>query len=464
MVKIKLPLNTSVNTSLTNGYNMNTGSNTSMANIVNGFNLNNSYQLKSELTGLNESLANSINCTPNSSDNAKLWDNDELVMKALRVYGKMPRPQVFNEISRVCKLSNLRKSRYFHEKMMKNNPFKDKIMQLIAEEGEHNYPYFKIFFEEYKTKKQRLSLINNENVADFVPKLNGGNTFSTKLDHSVENSVENSNDYENSCSDQVYYNNDEVCTENYDYHDDYVDNNETDGDMAGVEMNGDHHNNDYNQNNTQFDQTANLDTTDTNHQVQPLVDTNAYYLENLELKLKILNKEKEHMVDYFQTFTTVIDNLKSEIVNAKSDRDTSQMDDDLNDHRLDSTNINTDSLDALIGQLTELNDSILKLKNDSSKFARDQAALREELKVTKNYANVENRKLQDDLDSCKAQLSIKDEEIFNLKKRLDEAQRQNRTASAKHLSIQTTANFSKIKLNEMKENMDRMFAQIQTLV
>jgi hypothetical protein len=124
--------------------------------------------------------------------------------------------QVFNEISRVCKLSNLRKSRYFHEKMMKNNPFKDKIMKIIAEEGEHNYPYFKIFFEEYKTKKQRLSLINNENVVDSngygVKKENSNPLGLPKLDHSVENSVENSNDYENSCSDQVYYHNDEVSS------------------------------------------------------------------------------------------------------------------------------------------------------------------------------------------------------------------------------------------------------------
>ena len=78
----------------------------------------------------NENSFNDGRTPSNQQDNAKLWDNDELVMKALRVYGKMPRPQVFNEISRVCKLSNLRKSRYFHEKMMKNNPFKDKKNQL----------------------------------------------------------------------------------------------------------------------------------------------------------------------------------------------------------------------------------------------------------------------------------------------------------------------------------------------
>lgn len=181
---------------------------------------NNSYADYSQTGNENSFSVDSQNCTPGSNnDNAKLWDNDELVMKALRVYGKMPRPQVFNEISRVCKLSNLRKSRYFHEKMMKNNPFKDKIMKIIAEEGEQNYPYFKIFFEEYKTKKQRLSLINNDNVVDsmnvgFGVKKENSNPLlmAQKLDHSVENSVENSNDYENSCSDQVYYNNDEVSS------------------------------------------------------------------------------------------------------------------------------------------------------------------------------------------------------------------------------------------------------------
>lgn len=158
--------------------------------------------LKNDEHGIYPGNESQLNRSAGGNASEKLWDNDELVMKALRVYGKMPRPQVFNEISRVCKLSNLRKSRYFHEKMMKNNPFKDKIMHLINEEGEQAYPYFKIFFEEYKTKKQRLSLMNSENISDPVMKLD----TSSKLDNSVENSVENSNDYENSNSDQVFYN------------------------------------------------------------------------------------------------------------------------------------------------------------------------------------------------------------------------------------------------------------------
>ena len=93
---------------------------------------------------------------------AKLWDNEELVVMALRVYGKYPRPQCFSEISRVCGLSNLRKSRYFHEKMMKSNPYEKKIRRLLAEEGEEAYPFFKIFFEEYKTKKERQKLMSHE--------------------------------------------------------------------------------------------------------------------------------------------------------------------------------------------------------------------------------------------------------------------------------------------------------------
>lgn len=440
--------------------------------------MNNSYndynQAGNENSFSVDSLSQSCNTQGNNNDNAKLWDNDELVMKALRVYGKMPRPQVFNEISRVCKLSNLRKSRYFHEKMMKNNPFKDKIMQIIKEEGEHNYPYFKIFFEEYKTKKQRLSLINNENVeslnvnavnGNFAQKKENSNPLMIpKLDHSVENSVENSNDYENSCSDQVYYNNDEICTENYDYNPEDYDNAE----ITGMDEEQ------YAQNQTDYDVTENLDygtgnhadnynnqNNDNHNQITPLVESNNTYLENLELKLKILNKEKEHMVDYFKTFTTVVDNLKAEIDSARNGED--GMKDDDQSFKFDKGNINSESLDCLSEQLTELSGYIMKLKTDTSKFGRDQAALREELKVTRHYANVENLKLQDEVNACKAQLSSKDEEIRSLKTRLEDSMRHNRTATAKHLSLQNNANLSKSKLGELKESMDRMFAQIQSL-
>lgn len=435
MVKIKMPLQSSA----------------SPAN--NSFNQN------------NISLNDSQNNTP-SNDNAKLWDNDELVMKALRVYGKMPRPQVFNEISRVCKLSNLRKSRYFHEKMMKNNPYKDKIMKIIEEEGEHNYPYFKIFFEEYKTKKQRLSLINNENNIDSanvnysLKKEMSLTSMPKKLNHSVENSVENSNDYENSCSDQVYYNNDEVCTESYDYNyrDDYENDDITD------------YNNEYVQNNTEYDATENIEYVNQeqgndyyaqdDNQLLPLVDTNFQYLENLELKLKILNKERDHMDDYFKTFTTVIDNLKNEIILQKNNG--MEINDEAN-LALNKTKLDTTDIEYLGTQLKDFSDYVYKLKGDSARFCKDQAALREELKVTKNFATVENNKLRDELDSCKAQLDIKDEEITNLKKRLEDSMRSNRNSTAKHVSLQNTSNLSKVKFNELKENMDRMFAQIQAL-
>lgn len=433
MVKIKLPFNSNVNASPAQMYNTN--------------------------ESLNDSQ-NKDSCLTPSNDNAKLWDNDELVMKALRVYGKMPRPQVFNEISRVCKLSNLRKSRYFHEKMMKNNPFKDKIMQIINEEGEHNYPYFKIFFEEYKTKKQRLSLINNENVANVhnFKKENNNGMFNSvhKLDNSVENSVENSNDYENSCSDQIYYNNDGMNNENYDYNDDYTDN---------MDMNG--HSNGHEEYNTDFDQTENLEyNQNQDHYEQPnevntLVDTNTHYLENLELKLKILNKERENMVDYFETFSTVIDNLKNDINIARADMDSHEVEENVPE--LHSKALHTENTEILHNELSKLTRFIEKLKNDTYKFNKSQAALREELKVTKNYAHVENTKLQDDLNACKAQLSIKDEEIMNLKKRLEDSTRQNRVSCAKHQSIQSNASMSRNKLNELKETMDRMFAQIQTL-
>lgn len=196
-------------------------------------------------------------------------------------------------------------------------------------------------------------------------------------------------------------------------------------------------------------------------QITPLVESNNTYLENLELKLKILNKEKEHMVDYFKTFTSVVENLKQEIDSARNGEAMQDHDDQSN--RFDKDNINTESLGCLSEQLAELSGYILKLKTDTSKFSRDQASLREELKVTRHYANVENLKLQEEVNVCKAQLSAKDEEIRSLKSRLEDSMRQNRTANAKHLSLQNNANLSRSKLAELKENMDRMFAQIQSL-
>ena len=123
-----------------------------------------------------------------------------------------------------------------------------------------------------------------------------------------------------------------VCTENYDYNPDDYDNAE----MTGVDEDqyAGHNETEYDatENMNGYDNTDNQDyhngeavaiataTAAGRHQIQmaPLVQSNSTYLENLELKLKILNKEKEHMVDYFKTFTTVITNLKSEIDLAKS--------------------------------------------------------------------------------------------------------------------------------------------------
>lgn len=178
----------------------------------NGSSLNTSYHNESYDTQVVDSLKGAMNSsilnnTQMNDCGTKLWDNEELVMAALKVYGKNPRPQCFNEISRVCNLSNNRKSRYFHEKMMKNNPFEDKMRKLIEEEGEHAYPYFKIFFEEYKTKKQRLSLIHGNDGQE-----NMSQRKKIKLENgSVENSVENSNDYENSNENEQMCFNGQVC-------------------------------------------------------------------------------------------------------------------------------------------------------------------------------------------------------------------------------------------------------------
>jgi len=414
---------------------------------------------------------NDSNNTQLNDNGVKLWDNEELVMAALKIYGKMPRPQVFNEISRVCNLSNIRKSRYFHEKMMKNNPFEDKIRKLIEEEGEHTYPYFKIFFEEYKTKKQRLSLIQANDGQENIPQRK-----KMKLENnSVENSVENSNDYENSNENEYNYNNQHTNyyahTENYNYdndvdyedyqYDEYATNN-TDYDAHSI----DHTNNDaertYNEQNQYYDNDPEQPFEGTtNQQIAPLLNTNDTYLENLELKLKVLTKEKENMANYFDTFSGVIDNLKNELSAAKQTDGQQVLDAANNNFKIDA--LKEASLEEMSQNFFELKSHISKLNTSTQKFSKDQAMLRQELKVTKNYANVENVKLQNELNECRAQLSTKDEQIASLKRNLDDSTRKNRTATSKHLSLQSEANQARAKLNELKDTMDRLFSQVHGL-
>lgn len=193
--------------------------------------------------------------------------------------------------------------------------------------------------------------------------------------------------------------------------------------------------------------------------IAPLLNTNDTYLENLELKLKVLTKEKENMVNYFETFSGVIDNLKNEIAATKSNK----LDDEDNQFNVDTVSLKEASLEELSQNFTELKSHIFKLKSSTQKFNQDQALLREELKVTKHYANVENVKLENELNECRAQLSIKDGQIASLKRSLEDSTRKNRTATSKHLSLQSEANQARAKLNELKNTMDRLFSQVHGL-
>ena len=360
---------------------------------------------------------------------AKLWENDELVMKALKVYGKFPRPHAFGEISRVCKLSNLRKSRYFHEKMMRNNPYEDKIRKLIAEEGEEAYPFFRIFFDEYKTKKERQKLMNH---ADDNSATSNDNNSAI-----VDNYSDYSACYDTGVKDEEIYeapDNDEDDHEHYDDNGRCMNDTEPFKPSNGTESN----------------------------QILPLIDSNTHYLENLELKLKILNTEKETMVSYFQTFTTVIEGLKSQINQAKSGQVIENekgnqfkfSHDDLNDVK---------SLEKLGAQFNELKHNFDRQSFELRQFTKEQASLKEDLKLTRNYVNVENRKLQEELDECRSQLSIKDEQIGELKRRLNESTSLNRANTAKHLAIKSNSNMAQNKLSELNESMDLLFSQIQNL-
>lgn len=395
----------------------------------------------------------------NNNDGAKLWDNEELVMTALKVYGKHPRPQCFNEISRVCKLSNLRKSRYFHEKMMKNNPYEKKIRKLLADEGEETYPFFKIFFEEYKTKKERQKLMSYEedkhNLSQVVTE------FNMNKDHSHDY-IDNSNDMH---SNEDYYNESSLKNEEgnnyvdqYDVSINENDENYNDNDAFNIDNEPVTLSNITMQFHAENNQNFNLST----QMIKPLVDSNTQYLENLELKLKILNKEKDTMSDYFQTFSSVIDNLKNEINQFKSDKDTDELDETIEFNKKISE-LKEANVYQLSSKFEELNSFIKNLNSSQNRFSREQANLKEDLKVTKNFAQVENKKLQDELNECKAQLFIKDEQICDLKGRLEDSLRQNRISNSKHVLIQSSANYSHNKFIDLKENLERLFSHIQSL-
>jgi len=393
----------------------------------------------------NNNTNNCSNTSTNSSNGgSKLWDNDELVMQALRVYGKHPRPQCFNEISRVCKLSNLRKSRYFHEKMMKNNPYEAKIRKLIAEEGESEYPFFKIFFEEYKTKKERQKLMSYEEDKHSMMSNENSELF-------LDNNSEDAGAYDTRAS-----------LRNDTYEGDFNNNNDNEDaanedtflDDCGSSVVG---------------QTVAEPELYYNQNISPLISTNSQYLENLELKLKILNKEKETMIDYFQTFSNVIDNLKTEIScvkeveNGRANQGNSELMNGHHDYTLNKDDLNGASLQNLQDKLNDTKQILEKLKSSVTVFEREQAHLKEDLKLTTNYAHVENRKLQDELNAYRAKLSVRDEQVSDLKRRLNEALHENRVTTAKSIQAQTNACLTRSKFNELKENFDRLFSQIQSL-
>lgn len=380
--------------------------------------------------------------TSHNTDSAKLWDNEDLVLTALKVYGKHPRPQCFTEISRVCKLSNLRKSRYFHEKMMKNNPYEKKIRKLIAEEGEEAYPFFKIFFEEYKTKKERQKLMSYEE-----DKIN--------MSYNSNSCVESNSNEE--CVD------DQSLKEEEPYEDYHIEFEENDDNFEYASSGN---------NNNIINEPVTLTKSGVNQGIShsgPLIDTNAQYLENLELKLRILNNEKETMSNYFQTFSSVIDNLKAEIEQAKSNGvnvDAAGVSEEAlfgMRIRKNIDNLRHASLEQVSEHFVELDRFVKQLNASALEFGREQSCLREDLKVTRNYVNVERTRLEAELNECKAQLCARNEEVRDLKRRLDDSLRQNRTVSTRSAAVVNAAGYSQSKLNEFKESFNKLTAQIQNL-
>jgi len=191
-----------------------------------------------------------------------------------------------------------------------------------------------------------------------------------------------------------------------------------------------------------------------------VIDTNAAYLENLELKFKLLTKEKDRMKEYFEIFTDVVEGLKNEIEKAAGGLEAVVEEKSKN---LDKTVLKKKSLEQISEELAKTDKEMTDMDSKASKLAKEQANLRAQLKITRNLANIENMKLHNEVDECRAELMMKDEEIRNLKRRLEEAMRQKREVLSKGMSVQSTAVLTRTRLTEMKESMDRLFDQINGL-
>lgn len=386
----------------------------------------------------------------NRNDTPNLWDNEELVMRALKVYGKHPRPQCFNEIARVCNLSNIRKSRYFHEKMMRSNPYKDKIYALIAAEGEHSYPYFKIFFEEYKTRKERSKLM----------KIEAHQQKTSKDIIKTEGSVATSNEDIDSYYDDPYQNgtsNDDVSS--------YCQSTRADSYIDDLNQN-DYINEENNLtiDNSEYCQEEYINDYDDDNYValQPVNQTvsRQSYLENLQVKIQVLNKEREAMQNYFQTFSGVIKNLEDQIKVVKENG--GSLKDQLPDNGFDlnSKTLENAGIDKLSSEMFKFKECLETQKENTIKFSNEQKKFKEELLVTKNFAETKNKKLQENLDDCRAKLVIKSEELADLKQRLDSTNKNNKMISLKNLAVQQQAGLSRTKMLEMKDSMSRLFNSI----
>ena len=195
------------------------------------------------------------------------------------------------------------------------------------------------------------------------------------------------------------------------------------------------------------------------------LDTSGQYLENLQLKLEILNREKETMSDYFATFSSVIDGLRSEIERLKA---AGSNKDEAGEVRRDAFRYEKSELKDLgAGELGEAFEELDRCARDLSagllKFGRDQASFEEDLKVTENFARVEKRKLSDEIDECRAKLVVRDEEIVDLKRQLEEVVRRGRVSSQRQSAVRASAHSSQSALSELKEGLDRLFAHIESL-
>ncbi len=107
--------------------------------------------------------------------------------------------------------------------------------------------------------------------------------------------------------------------------------------------------------------------------------------------------------------------------------------------------------------------AVEKLDKDVAGLEREQARLKEEMRVTSSCVRVEHGRLKEELSACRAKLYAREERAAHLRRRLEDSLHRGRVSGSKRVSIQGKSHLTKQKFGELKEHFDRLYSQIQSM-